>query len=71
MIVDIGDTLRNHGWKIFISTVSVIGTTIGGAYWSLDKRQSSLEDSQIMIEKNISEINGKMDVVITLLRGRK
>lgn len=82
MIVDVGDTLQKHWLKILVSSLSLFGTTVGGAYWSLDQRIatqasqntaaiSTLQENIVSLKQDTSEIKGTTNTILTLMKNRK
>jgi hypothetical protein len=82
MIVDVGDTLQKHWLKILVSSVSLFGTSVGGAYWSLDRRIdtqatqntaviATLQEDITALKQNTSEIKGTTNTILTLMKNRK
>lgn len=79
MILDVGNLVKEHWQKITISAVSLIGTTVGGAYITLDRRitaesteraafVSEVQKSNDEIRQDLSELKGKADTILTLMR---
>ena len=71
MQVDVGDLLHSYGLKLFIAIASLVGTTVGGAYYSLDSRIKQNDSNTQVTNQSIARIEAKVDTVIELVKARK
>ncbi len=71
MILDVGSLLKDHWQKLTISAVSVIGTTVGGAWYHvnnrIDNEMSAQQPAIAQLQKDTSEIKGNVDTILTLM----